>query len=118
MAGAGVGAAAGHALTDSPIGALIGAFIGAAIGADIGRQLDEADRRRTAYALEYYQTGDTYRWTNPDTRREYGCTPTRTYDGARGPCRDFVLLTSTNGEPVEIRGRACRAPDGTWRTVE
>lgn len=115
--GATIGAVTGHALTDSPIGALIGAIIGASVGADIGRQLDEADRLRTAYALEYYRTGDTHRWANPDTGHRYSCTPTRTYDGDRGPCREFTLLTIIEGERAEIQGTACRDRDGTWRTL-
>lgn len=117
--GAGVGAAAGNVLTrGSFVGTLIGAVIGSAIGADIGRQLDEADRREAAYALEYNETGEEYAWVNPDTHRRYRVTPTRTYDGPEGPCREYVLLTSIDGEPAEIQGTACRAPDGTWRTVE
>jgi surface antigen len=119
VAGAGVGAAAGNALTrGSFVGTLFGAVIGAAIGADIGRQLDEADRREAAYALEHYGTGEAYVWVNPDTGYRYSCTPVATFDGPDGPCRDFVLLTTVDGEPTEISGTACRAPDGTWRTID
>jgi surface antigen len=117
--GAGVGAVAGNVVTQgSLVGTLIGAAVGAAVGADIGRQMDEEDREQAAYALEYSETGEAHEWTNPDTGREYAWTPTRTYDGPEGPCRDFVMLTSIDGEPAEIRGTACRAPDGTWRTIE
>ena len=117
--GAGVGAAAGNVLTQgSLVGTLFGAVVGAAIGADIGRQMDAEDREQAAYALEHSETGETHEWVNPDTGREYEWTPTRTYEGAEGPCRDFVMLTSIDGEPAEIRGTACRAPDGTWRTIE
>lgn len=117
--GAIAGAAIGHDLTGgSAVGTLIGAAIGASIGADIGRQMDEADRRRAVYALEHYPTGDTYYWVNPDTGYEYGCTPVRTYRGARGPCRDYVLYTEIDGEPAEIEGTACRHPDGSWRAVD
>jgi len=119
VAGAGVGAAAGNALTrGSFVGTLFGAVIGAAIGADIGRQLDEADRRETAYALEHYRTGEAYVWVNPDTGYRYSCTPVASFEGPDGPCRDFVLLTTMEGEPAEIRGTACRGPDGAWRTTE
>ncbi len=117
--GAGVGAAAGNVLTrGSLVGTLFGAVVGAAIGADIGRQMDEEDREQAAYALEHAETGETHEWVNPDTGREYSWTPMRTSDGPDGPCRDFVMLTSIDGEPAEIRGTACRAPDGTWRTIE
>lgn len=119
VAGAGVGAAAGNAITDgSFVGTLLGAVVGAAIGSDIGRQLDDADRREAAYALEEGPTGEPHAWINPDSGRRYSVEPTRTYRGPEGPCRDFVMLTSVDGEPAEIRGTACRAPDGTWRTLE
>jgi surface antigen len=117
--GAGVGAAAGNIVTQgSLIGTLVGAAVGAAIGADIGRQMDAEDREQAAYALEHSETGEAHQWVNPDTGHEYACTPTRTYDGPDGPCRDFVMLTSMDGEPAEIRGTACRMPDGSWRTME
>lgn len=117
--GAVIGGTVGHAVTrGSAVGTLLGALVGAAIGADIGRQLDEADRREAAYALEYVPTGVTHDWVNPDTGREYACRPVRTYEGSAGvPCRDFVILTSIDGQPAEIHGTACRDPDGTWRSA-
>jgi surface antigen len=117
--GAGVGAVAGNALTrGSLLGTLIGAAVGAAVGADVGRQLDEQDRQEAAYALESAPTGESHAWVNPDSGQRYTVRPMRTYEGPEGPCRDFVLLTTIDGEPAEIDGTACRAPDGTWRTVE
>ena len=119
VAGAGVGAATGHALTrGSAVGTLLGAFIGAAIGADIGRQMDAYDRKRTAYALEYYGTGEAYVWVNPDTGYEYHCTPREAYDGAEGPCRDFVMQTYIDGRAENVEGTACRQPDGSWRMAQ
>lgn len=117
--GAVVGGAVGHAVTrGSVVGTLLGAVIGAAIGADIGRQLDEADRREAAYALEYVPTGVTHGWVNPDTGRRYACRPVRTFDGAdRRPCRDFVMYVDIDDRPTEVRGTACRDPDGTWHSV-
>ncbi|HKE18401.1 MAG TPA: glycine zipper domain-containing protein [Kofleriaceae bacterium] len=116
--GAGIGAVAGNALTrGSLVGTLFGAAVGAAIGSSAGRQLDEQDRLEAGYALENYPTGEEYGWVNPDTHGRYEVTPTRTFEGPDGPCRDFVLLTTMNGEPAEIRGTACRAPDGTWHTL-
>ena len=119
LAGAGVGAAAGNALTrGSFVGTIFGAAVGAAIGADIGRQLDDIDRRETAYALEHYRSGESYAWVNPDTGRSYSCTPTVTFYRRGAPCRDFILLTDIDGEPTEVLGTACRAPDGTWHAVQ
>lgn len=123
QSGAVVGAAAGGAVGNvvtrgSFAGTLIGAIVGGAFGSEIGRQLDEADRRRVAYALEYTPTGQAYGWTNPDSGYRYELEPRRTYRGPQGPCRDYVIDTRIDGEPAEIQGTACRYPDGMWRAVQ
>lgn len=118
-AGAVAGGAVGNVVTrGSFVGTLLGAVVGGAVGAEIGRQLDEADRRRAAYALEYTPTGEAYGWTNPDTGYRYELEPTRTYSGPQGPCRDYVIDTRIHGEPAEIQGTACRYPDGVWRAAQ
>lgn len=117
--GAVVGGAVGHSVTrGSFVGLLIGAAIGAAIGADIGRQMDEADRREAAWALEHQRSGEPHIWRNPDTGVEYEMTPQPPRDGPDGPCRDFVVLTYLDGEPTEVHGTACRDPDGNWRAID
>lgn len=119
LTGAGVGAATGSALTrGSVVGTLLGAFIGAAVGAEIGRQMDEADRRHAAYALEHNPTNQPARWVNPDTGYEYTFTPTRTYQGGQGPCREFVMNALIGGQPEQVYGTACRQPDGSWQILQ
>ncbi len=118
LAGAGVGAATGSALTrGSAVGTVIGALIGAAVGAEIGRQMDEADRRHMSYALEYHATDQPAAWVNPDTGYEYTLTPTNTYDGDDGPCREFAMEVWIDGRQDWVYGTACRMPDGTWQMV-
>lgn len=118
VAGATLGGAAGYGISGgSFIGTLIGAGVGAAIGQEIGRQMDAADRRRFAYALETQPTGDPYRWQNPDTGYRYTVEPQRTYYGPSGPCREYVMIAYVDGRPEEVRGTACRQQDGTWQAA-
>ena len=102
----------GHGRTAAIIA---GTLVGAMIGGAIGRHMDESDRRRTAQALERNRTGQTSRGRNPDTGAYYEVTPTRTYRGAEGPCREFTMRAEIDGRPETVRGTACRQPDGSWR---
>ena len=68
--------------------------------------------------LETVRTGFTRRWYDPDTRTSGFVTPTRTYQLANGRyCREYQQRIVVDGNPVEGFGRACRQPDGSWRTV-
>jgi hypothetical protein len=44
-------------------------------------------------------------------------TPTRTYDGPSGPCREFTTVTEIDGQQERVCGTGCRQPEGTWRTI-
>jgi len=94
-----------------------GTLIGAYIGGRIGREMDENDRYRANQALERAPTNETVRWHNPDTGYEYEVTPTRTYETASGPCREYVTKAYIGGKKEEVYGTACRQPDGSWKTV-
>jgi surface antigen len=94
---------------------IIGTLIGASIGGAIGRSMDEQDRLKTAHALESVRTGVPSRWTNPDTGHRYAVTPTRTYDGTTGPCREYVMDATIGGKAEKVTGTACRQADGSWR---
>lgn len=93
---------------------LIGALAGAAIGGSIGRYMDETDRLYAGNALENVRTGVPSTWRNPDTGYEYEITPTRTYDTASGPCREYTLEAMIGGKAETVYGTACRQPDGSW----
>lgn len=124
QSGAVLGGAAGAAV-GSTIGGgsgrtaaiILGALLGSAVGANIGRHMDEQDRIKTAEALEYSPTGRPSTWTNPDTQGRYTVTPTRTYETAEGPCREFTMDAAVGGQPQQVYGTACRQPDGSWRIV-
>lgn len=96
---------------------IIGTLIGASIGGAIGRSMDEQDRVKTAHTLESVRTGVPSQWTNPDTGHRYVVTPTRTYDGTTGPCREYTVNATIGGKPEKVTGTACRQADGSWRNA-
>lgn len=94
-------------------GTLIGAMVGGAIGAD----MDANDRRRAQQALEYTPTHSPTSWSNPDSGNQYTVTPTRTYETARGPCREYETEAIIDGRREVVYGNACRQGDGSWKAV-
>jgi surface antigen len=96
---------------------IIGTLIGASIGGAIGRSMDEQDRIKTAHTLESVRTGVPSRWRNPDTGHSYTVTPTRTYESAGSPCREYTVDAIIGGKPEKVVGTACRQADGSWRTL-
>lgn len=99
------------------VATIVGSIAGATIGGAVGRSMDEADRLKTAHALESVRTGVPSAWRNPDTGNQYTVTPTRTYDSSQGPCREYVLDAMVGGRPEKVYGTACRQADGSWRTA-
>jgi surface antigen len=96
---------------------IAGTLIGAYAGSAIGKQMDENDRYRAQQALETTPTHQHTSWKNPDTSTEYTVTPTRTYDAASGPCREYTTEAIINGKQEVVYGTACRQPDGSWRAT-
>jgi surface antigen len=41
--------------------------------------------------------------------------PTRTYDTAQGPCREYTTSVVIDGRTQSAHGTSCREPHGTWR---
>lgn len=100
----------------APTAAIIaGTIAGAAIGGAIGRSMDETDRLKTAATLETVRTGVSSTWRNPDTGVAYAVTPTKTYESASGPCREYTIDALIGGKKEKIYGTACRQPDGSWK---
>lgn len=96
---------------------IVGTMVGAVVGGNVGRSMDATDRLKTAHTLETVRTGVPSRWHNPDTGYDYTVLPTRTYDGAQGPCREYTVDAVIGGRPEKVYGTACRQPDGSWQTV-
>jgi len=96
---------------------VVGTIAGALIGGKIGQKMDEADRLKAAQALESGKTGESTKWTNPDTGQQYAMTPTQTYQQPGDqPCRDFKVTTTVDGKSETVSGTACRRADGSWKT--
>lgn len=96
---------------------IVGTIVGATIGGAVGRSMDETDRMKTGMALENIRTGVPTKWRNPDTGNAYTVTPTRTYESARGPCREYTVDAVIGGRNEKVNGTACRQADGSWRTA-
>ncbi len=116
VAGAAAGSAVGKG-TGRTVAIILGALLGTTVGANIGRHMDAQDRIRTAEAMEYNPTGRPSTWRNPDTQTSYTVTPTRTFDAASGPCREFTMDAEVGGKPQQVYGTACRQADGSWKIV-
>jgi surface antigen len=116
-----VGGVLGHQVADGRVrtaATILGAVAGGAIGASIGRTMDDVDRMKMAATLETTRTGVSTTWRNPDTGYDYRMTPTRTYETARGPCREYTMDAMIGGRTEQVYGTACRQPDGSWRIVD
>ena len=96
---------------------IAGTLVGAAIGGSVGRSMDATDRMKTAGTLETVRTGVPSTWRNPDTGNEYTVVPTRTYETAQGPCREYIVDAVVAGKKDKVYGTACRQPDGSWKVV-
>jgi surface antigen len=94
---------------------IVGTLIGATVGGAIGRSMDDQDRIKTARTLETVRTGVPSQWVNPDTGHRYTVVPTRTYDVAGGPCREYTVDGVIGGRKEAVHGTACRQADGSWR---
>lgn len=94
---------------------IAGTLAGAAIGGAIGQSMDATDRMMVGQTLEGVRTGVPTAWHNPDTGVDYQVTPTRTFESASGPCRDYTVDAIIDGRRETVHGTACRQPDGTWR---
>jgi len=97
--------------------AAAGALLGAYLGGNVGRSMDATDRAMTQQTLEAAPTGQHTTWQNPDTGNRYDVTPTRTYQEAGRPCREYTTEAWIDGKRETVRGTACREPDGSWRAI-
>ncbi len=98
-----------------------GAVVGGLVGSEIGRNLDQRDRQLAQEAefeaLERGQSGVSRQWRNPDNGRYGEIIPSKPYKRGPNDCRDFTHTVYIDGRPQQMRGTACRNPDGTWQNV-
>ena len=120
VVGAGSGAFIGSQIgggTGKLAAVAIGTLLGGYIGGSIGQDMDELDQYKTQIALETNPTGSTMAWNNPDSGNDYSVTPTKTYESASGPCRDYTTEAVIDGRAEIIHGTACRGDDGSWHAA-
>jgi surface antigen len=118
VSGAVIGGVVGSTIgggTGRTVAIVAGTVAGALLGSHIGKRMDEADRMKAAQALEVAPTGQQTTWRNPDTGNSYAITPTRTYESAGNPCREFTVNATMEGKPETVKGTACRQADGSWK---
>lgn len=94
-----------------------GVLAGSLIGGSIGESMDELDRIKSNQVLEQAPTGTPTSWQNPDTGGNYTVTPTRTWQTAEGPCREYTTDAVIGGRSERVYGTACRQPDGQWQAT-
>jgi surface antigen len=98
-----------------------GAVIGGIVGNSIGKDLDARDRelaRQAEYdAWERGTPGRPVRWRNPDNGRYGEIVAEGYYDRGGSRCRNFIHTVWIDGRRQQMRGTACRNPDGTWTQV-
>ena len=104
-------------------GTPVSAAAGNLIGAQIATALDRADRKAlqdsTATALENSPPNQVTPWHNSDSGSYGTVTPGPVQQVASGQyCRDFQQTIIVSGREQQGHGRACRQPDGTWKTVQ
>ena len=120
VGGAVLGSQVGHGSTRL-VATAAGTLLGAWIGNSVGKSLDRADQQyatQTANsALERYPDGQASTWKNPNSGHSGSTTPTRTYQTADGPCREYQTSVVIDGRTQTAYGTACRQPDGSWKVV-
>lgn len=116
--GAALGSAIGRGHHDRPFAIWLGAVVGSVLGSTIGRYMDEQDQLRTSMILENNRTNQSSSWVNPDTHYEYTVEPTRTFETAEGPCREFTMDANIGGKLEQVYGTACRQADGSWKIIK
>jgi surface antigen len=100
------------------IGGVLGGLLGAQVGHGEGRTLATIVGTLAGAAIGgAVGTGVPSTWRNPDTGNQYTVTPTRTYETAQGPCREYTVDAMVAGKPDKVYGTACRQADGSWRTA-
>jgi surface antigen len=115
LGGAVVGSMTGHG---EVLPTLIGAGIGGVGGYIVGNEMDKYDRKQVTQTLETTPSGETTKWTNPDTGKTFQATPqpakTEVVDGDKKITRDIKLESYVDGEKKLVTAKAYRNDDGQW----
>jgi surface antigen len=124
VTGSAVGAMVGNQFGSGAgrVGAtVLGAGVGGLVGSQIGRSLDENARRRAeaaeaeALASPGMGAGVPVSWEAGSSHGTVIPGPVRVVDGRE--CRPYTHRIVVDGRGEQLRGTACRMPDGSWRSL-
>ena len=103
--------------TGKTIATVAGTLLGAGLGGAIGSSMDDVDRMKMNQALETAPANQPVQWQS-QRGNQYTVTPSATYRNAQGvDCRKFTTMANINGKQQEVKGTACRNPNGSWHIV-
>lgn len=112
VAGGVIGSQIGKGDAAATIG---GSIAGVLIGGAIGRSMDAQDQACIGRALEFGHTGQRVTWQDRHTGAKHVVTPGRIERRADGRyCRPYETDLVVEGRRQNVRGTACRQPDGVW----
>lgn len=108
--------------TASIIGVAIGLVACASVGeggmsdtlafGKLNSTMDASDKQKSIDAIRANQTQS---WTNANSGNSYTFTPTRTFTGDMGTCRDYRIDANVSGESQNFTGSACTGPRSFWQ---
>ena len=92
---------------------------GALLGAVLGNAVDRANETCAYQALEYGQPNTQVTWVDPTGGDSYTVTPGPVTNEGNGEyCREYQAKIMVGGQLQDGYGRACRQPDGSWKTED
>ena len=94
-----------------------GAVLGMLIGGTIGNAMDQADQGCGGQTLDNARDNEQIVWNNPSNGARYQVMPVKTVAEGEGYCREYITRVTIGGKQEQAYGRACRQPDGSWKTV-
>ncbi len=122
IGGSAVGAMVGNQFGSGAgrVGAtVLGAGVGGLVGSQIGRSMDDAARRRATEAetaaLANGKPGVPVDWSSGASHGQFIPGPIRMQNGRE--CRPYTHRIVVDGRGEQLRGTACRMPDGSWQSV-
>jgi surface antigen len=77
--------------------------------------MDSTDKQKSVEAIKANQTQT---WTNPGSGNKYTFTPTRTFTGDMGTCRDYRIDATVGGNSESVKGTACTGPRSFWQPTD
>jgi hypothetical protein len=94
-----------------------GRWLGAALTLALAGCATQGPQEQAGMVIGGVRSGVPSQWRNLDSGNQYRVTPTRTYETAQGPCREYTVDGLIGGKRETMVGTACRQADGSWRVM-